>query len=121
MGRVTLSKLQYKQYKEIKNKFSESEGMIYLSDDDNIRLQEVLALLELKGYLRAFQIDGTNAYRRMANFDSFEAWHKDRQREEQKLSAREWKIGIVGALIGLIPYIVSDVIPWVAEIIKNLQ
>lgn len=121
MGQLTLSKLQYKQYKEIKDKFSASEGMIYLSDDDAVRLQEVLTLLEFKGYIREFQIDGTNAYRRMASFDSFDAWHKDQQREERKLSAREWKIGLIGALIGLIPFIVSDVIPWIAEIIKKLQ
>ena len=121
MGQLTLSRLQEKQYKEIKERFSESEGMIYLSDDDNVRLQEVLTLLEYKGYIREFQIDGTNAYRRMASFDSFEAWHKDQQREERKLSAREWKICIIGALIGLIPFIVSDLIPWIAEIIKNLK
>ena len=121
MGQLTLSKLQYEQYREIKRKFAESDGMIYLSDEDNIRLQEVLVLLEVKGYLRSIQIDGINAYRRMASFDSFEAWHKDRQREERKLSAREWKIGLVGALIGLVPYILSEVIPWIVQIIRDLQ
>ena len=95
--------------------------MIYLSDEDNVRLGEVLTLLEFKGYIRAFQIDGTNAYRRMVHFDSFEAWHKDKQREERKLSVREWRIGIIGAVIGLIPFIVSDIIPWITEFIKKLH
>ena len=81
----------------------------------------MLNLQDFKGYIRAIQIDGTNAYRRMARFDSFEAWHKDQQREKQKLSARKWSIGIIGAMIGLIPFIVTDIIPWITEFIKKLQ
>ena len=93
MGQLTFSKLQFKQYKEIKDKFSESNGMIFLSDEDNVRLREVLILLEHMGYIRNLRINNTNAYDKLVDFDSFEEWHNDQQREERKLSAREWKIG----------------------------
>ena len=119
MGSITFSKLQKRQYKEIKDKFSASEGMIYLSDEDNVRLHDVLVILEVKGYIRNFEIDGTNAYRRMNSFDSFEEWHKDRAREERKISARDWKIGIIGALIGLIPFVATTVIPWIISLFAN--
>ena len=119
MGDNTFSKLQKKQYKEIKEKFSESKGIIQLSDEDNIRLREVLMFLELKGYICSLDINGTNAYRRMSNFDSFEEWHKDQMREERKISAREWKIGIIGALIGLIPFIATTVIPWIVSLFQQ--
>ena len=120
MGRLTFSKLQHKQYEEIKEKFLASEGVINLSDEDDVRLQEVLAFLESKGYVRSLGVDGVNVYHKIVDFASFEVWHEDRKREERKLSAREWKIGIAGALIGLVPFIVSDVIPWIVEIIKKL-
>ena len=119
MGAMTLSKLQKKQYEEIKHLFSESTGMIYLSDEDNVRLNEVLTLLEVKGYIRPFEIDGANAYRRMNPFDSFDEWHKDREKEERKLSSREWKIGIVGALIGLIPFVATTVVPWIVSLFMS--
>lgn len=119
MGKITLSKLQKEQYKEIKKLFAESTGMIYLSDEDNVRLDDVLTLLELKGYIRSFEIDGANAYRRMNPFDSFEEWNKDREKEERKLSSREWKIGIIGALIGLIPFIATTVVPWIVSLFTS--
>lgn len=121
MGQLTFSKLQFKQYKEIKDKFSESNGMIFLSDEDNVRLREVLILLEHMGYIRNLRINNTNAYDKLVDFDSFEEWHNDQQREERKLSAREWKIGIIGALIGLTPFIITDVIPWILEFIKTMK
>ncbi len=119
MGDNTFSKLQKKQYKEIKEKFSKSKGIIQLSDDDNTRLREVLVLLEFKGYICSLDINGTNAYRRMSDFDSFEEWHKDRVREERRISAREWKIGIIGALIGLVPFIATTVIPWIVSLFQK--
>lgn len=123
MGNLTFSKLQKKQYNEIKNRFSETEGMIYLSDEDDIRMKEVLVFLEIKGYIRSFEIDGIKAYRRMSDFKSFDDWHKDQEREERKMSAREWKIAIVsavvGAAVGLIPFFASTVIPWAITLFEN--
>lgn len=110
MGKCTLSKLQMKQYAEIKEAF-EAGKIIGIPDDEQVRLGDVLALLELKGYIRKLDMNNTNAYERVGNFKNFEAWHKDMKREERKLSRREWKIAmistIIGAVIGLIPTIFS--------------
>lgn len=121
MEQITLSKLQQKQYKEIKDKFSGSEKVVCFSDEDVARLQDILALLEIRGYILDLEINGTNAYCKQTSFDSFESWLKDQEREDRKLSAREWRIAIISALIGLIPFIVSDVIPWITKIIEKLQ
>lgn len=118
MGNLTLSSLQKKQYAEIKEKFVESD-MINLDDADAIRLKEVLFLLESLGYIQDMEIDNGNIYRRIGNFSDFEAWHKDQEREERKLSMREWKIGIIGALIGLIPFFVTTVYPWVISLFQK--
>ena len=112
MGKLTFSPLQKKQYQEIKKLFAESDGYINLSDDDNVRLNDVLLILAAKGYICPMNVDGANMYSKEADFQQFEEWHKDREREEKKLSVREWKIAIVSALIGLIPFIITTVIPW---------
>lgn len=110
MGKLTLSKLQMQQYIEIKEAF-EAGKIIGFPDDEQVRLGDVLSLLEVKGYIRKLEVANTNAFERIGNFKDFEAWHKDRVCEERKLSRREWKIAIVsaiiGAVIGLIPTIIS--------------
>lgn len=107
---ITLTKRQYKQYQEIKAAF-EKQQIIGISDSDNVRLKEVLLLLEMLGYIKSIEIDNTNAYRLIGNFKDFKAWHKDMVREARKITKREWRIAIisaiVGAIIGLIPTIVS--------------
>lgn len=112
MGKLTFSPLQKKQYQEIKKLFADSDGYINLSDEDHVRLNDVLLILAAKGYVCPMNVDGANIYSREADFQHFEEWHKDLEREEKKLSAREWKIAIVSALIGLIPFIITTVIPW---------
>lgn len=107
---ITLTKRQYKQYVEIKNAF-ENQRIIGISDVDYVRLKDVLVLLEMLEYIRPIEIDNTNAYRLIGNFKDFEAWHKDMIREARKITKREWRIAIisaiVGAIIGLIPTVVS--------------
>lgn len=112
MGKLAFSPLQKKQYQEIKKLFAESDGYINLSDEDNVRLNDVLLILAAKGYIYPMNVDGANMYSKEADFQYFEEWHKDQEREEKKLSVREWKIAIVSALIGLIPFIITKVIPW---------
>ena len=118
MGTNTLSKLQKKQYKEIVRLFGE-KSTITLEDTDYVRLRETLGILEILGYIRDFGIDNTHAFRKIGSFSDFDKWHKDKEREERKVSFREWKIGIVGALIGLIPYIVTTVIPWIVSLLEK--
>lgn len=115
MGKLSFSPLQKKQYQEIKKLFAESGSYINLSDDDNVRLNDVLLILAAKGYICPMNVDGANMYSKEADFQHFEEWHKDQEREEKKLSVREWKIAIVSALIGLIPFIITTVIPWMRD------
>ena len=121
MGNSTLSKLQMKQYKEIVSLFGTGQG-ITLSDKDAIRMGETLALLELLGYVRRIEASGGVIVAKLGDFSDFDAWHKDKVREERQLSRREWRIAIIsaviGAVIGLIPYVVSIVMPWINELLK---
>lgn len=54
---------------------------------------------------------------KIGEFSDFDAWHKDKVLEERRLSSCEWRIAIISALIGLIPFIVATVIPWSFSII----
>ena len=99
-----------KQLKAIKKQLGDGRDL-QLSDADALRYQDVLFLLEQRGYLHDFQVDGANLYRKMEDFDGFEDWLNDEIRDSKRATRREWAIGIIcaiiGAAIGLIPYIVS--------------
>lgn len=99
-----------KQLKAITELLGDGKNL-QLSDADALRYQDILHLLEARGYLLDLEVDGVNWYRKMADFDGFEDWLKEEIKEEKRLSRRKWIIGIVcaviGAVGGLIPYIVS--------------
>lgn len=120
MGATTLSKLQMEQYKEIISRFGSATN-ITLSDKDAIRMGETLAILELLGYIRKIEVSGGVIYVKLGEFSDFDAWHKDKLREERQLSRREWRIAIIssfiGAAVGLIPFIISTVIPWIQKLL----
>ena len=115
MGDLTLSKLQKKHYKEISELFGENDT-ITIAEKDFIRLFETLDILATLGYIRRIYIDNAIMFQKVGDFSDFDEWHKDREREERKMSAREWQIGIIGALIGLIPFITTTVIPWILSL-----
>ncbi len=98
------------QLKEVKKLLGDGRNL-QLSDNDTLRYQDILCLLEERGYLLDLQVDGVNWYRKLADFDGFEEWLKEEIKEANRMTRREWVIGIVcaiiGAAIGLIPYIVS--------------
>lgn len=99
-----------KQLKAVKNLFGNGRDL-QLSDADALRYQDILHLLEQRGYLLDFEVDGANLYRKTEEFDGFEDWLNEEIREAKRATRREWAIGIVcaiiGAAAGLIPYIVS--------------
>ena len=99
-----------KQLKAIK-KLLGDERDLQLSDADALRYQDILYLLEERGYLHDFKEDGVNLYRKMEDFDGFEDWLNEEIKDANRATRREWTIGIVcaviGAAIGLIPYIVT--------------
>lgn len=99
-----------KQYKKVKALLGDGRDL-QLSDEDALRYQDVLFLLEERGYLLNIKADGVNWYRQTADFNGFEEWLREEVKESRQLSRREWMIGIVcavvGAVIGLIPYIIT--------------
>ena len=99
-----------KQLKEVKKLLGGKQDL-KLSDEDALRYQDILYLLEDRGYIHDFNVDGMNWYRVMADLSGFEDWLKEEIKEEKCATRRELIIGIVcaviGATIGLIPYIVS--------------
>lgn len=120
MGKETLSKLQMGHYKELKSAFTESGSeIIGIPDEEFVRLKDVISLLMALGYIQSVDIDGMNALRKIGNFDDFEAWHKDREQEERKLSVREWKIAIVSAIVGAIIGQIPTIISFFSRIMQN--
>lgn len=99
-----------KQLKAIKKALGDGRDL-QLSDADALCYQDVLRLLEARGYLLDLEVDGVNWYRKMADLDCFEDWLNEEIRDSKRATRREWAIGIIcaiiGAAIGLIPYIVS--------------
>ena len=99
-----------KQLDVIKKKFGDSRDL-QLSNADALRYQDILCLLEERGYIHDFKVDGANLYRKLEDFDGFEDWLNDKIKDAKTVTRREWSIGIVcaviGAAIGLIPYIFS--------------
>ena len=99
-----------KQFRAIKKAIGDGRDL-QLSDADALRYQDVLQLLETRGYLLDLEVDGVNWYRIMADLDGFEDWLNEEIRDSKRATRREWAIGIIcaiiGAAIGLIPYIVS--------------
>lgn len=99
-----------KQLKAVKDLLSD-ERDLKLSNEDALRYQDVLLLLEERGYIHNFNVDGVNWYRVLVDFSNFEEWFNEEIKEDRRITRREWMIGIVcaivGAVIGLTPYIVS--------------
>ena len=99
-----------KQYKAVKSLLGNNRDL-RLSDEDALRYQDVLQLLQMRGYILDLEVDNVNWYRQMADWDGFEDWLKDEIKESKRMGRREWRIAIIsaviGAAVGLIPYIVS--------------
>ena len=79
-------KKRYKEFKKVV--VVEDEGFL-LSDEDALRYQDVLCLMEGRGYIRNLHIDNVNYYVQMAKWDGFEEWLYEEIREEKHLSRRE--------------------------------
>lgn len=115
MGASTLSKLQMEQYKEIVERFS-TDSTIMLEHKDEVRMRETLTILCALGYLQQIPINGVACYTKIGEFKDFDAWHKDKIREERQLSRREWRIAIVSAAIGAFIGLLPTIIPWIISL-----
>lgn len=99
-----------KQYNELKALWG-TEKSRNLSDEEALRYQDVLELLQERGYIMNLRVDGTNLYTKRAEWDGFQDWLKQQIKTSRSLSRREWLIAIVsaaiGALLGQIPSVIN--------------
>ena len=96
-----------KQYNELKALWG-TEKSRNLSDEEALRYQDVLELLQERGYIMNLRVDGANLYTKRAGFQD---WLKQQIKTSRSLSRREWLIAIVsaaiGALLGQIPSVIN--------------
>ncbi len=99
-----------KQFKKLK-KITDGNRDIQLTDEDALQYQDVLMLLEERGYIHDLEADGMNWYCKIVEWEGFEEWLDGQIKESNRVSRREYIIGIVcaivGALIGLVPYFIQ--------------
>ena len=99
-----------KEFKEIKAMFGDKK-QIALSIDDSIRLKETLHTLRDRSFIRESFADNKCFCTLNSPIADIEKWVKEQDKSQKWLSLREWLIAIVsaiiGAVIGLIPTIVS--------------
>ena len=99
-----------KQFIDIRDLFSDANH-IELTEESYLRYQDILALLEERGYLHNVNADNFIMYYKDVSLYDFEMWLKDQMKERKKVKRREWIIAIVsalvGAVIGLIPTIIN--------------
>lgn len=77
---VTLSAREKKQWEEIKT-LAQNDDCLCLDDADAIRMKKVLDLLQEQGYIKSLDVDGTNMFLVLGNFQDFDEWLKDEEKE----------------------------------------
>ena len=112
-----LTTLEKKIYKEIKIKFG-SEVSLYLENNEYLRCKDVLKLLEKRGIIRTMSADNAHIFYKTGSFAVFEEWLSDIEKEERKLSRREWKIAIIGGGIGSLISLIPDIIKLITNLFK---
>lgn len=98
---VTLSSREKKQWEEIKT-LAQNNDCLCLDDADAIRMKRVLDLLQEQGYIKNLDVDGTNMFLILGNFQDFDDWLTDQEKQSKLLNLREWAIAIISALIGAV-------------------
>lgn len=110
MNRFPLTKRERAQLKEIEEAFAVSDK-ISVPSDEVARCNDMIQLLIDTGYIEKIDVNNVNAYKRLGMWDDFYKWLDDQEQKVKRLSRREWIIAIVsaiiGAVIGLVPTILS--------------
>ena len=99
-----------KQFKNIKESFDDS-NCIELTEEAYLKYQDILLLLEQRGYIHNVNADNKVLYYKKVSFGDFEVWLKAQIKENKRMKRRDWIVAIVstltGALIGLIPTFIN--------------
>lgn len=82
-------KFLLKQFKEIKESFDDS-NCIELTEEAYLKYQDILELLEQRGYL--YNIKPNNCYmcHKKVSLDCFEDWLKEQFKESKRMKRREY-------------------------------
>lgn len=114
-----LSQREREQIEELETAFAQSK-IIGLSDNEKGRLLDMLALLVERGIICSMDIDNTNAYRLVGNFENFWSWADDQEKKAKKLTRREYKVAFISAFLGwFIPFFITTIIPEVMIALKG--
>ena len=105
-----------KEYNEIVALFG-NENSIQLEEETFLKYQDMLKMMKSRGYIGSINADNLFIFYKNANFDDFEEWLKEQIKDSKKMKRHDWTIAIisgiigaaVGAVIGLIPWIVGQV------------
>ena len=99
-----------KQFNDVVELFGD-ENYIQLEEEIYLKHQDMLQLMKDRGYLLNVNADNMFIFYKNANFDEFGSWLKEQIKESNRMKRRDWIIAIVsgciGAVIGLIPWVVS--------------
>lgn len=106
-----------KQFGDIQTLFG-ANNCIQIKEDDFLKYQDILHLLKVRGYIVVTDTSTLSGVSyilvKNVDFGEFYIWLKQEIKNEKKLKKREWIIAIVsgsiGAIIGLIPWIVSIIV-----------
>ena len=108
--KAPLSKREWALYRELKQRFLENKNQEFDLRTYH-KYEEWLELLKAKGVLWSIRADGAVLCGLDESFDDFEEWIHDIDKKSKRMNRREWIIAIIsatiGAVIGLIPYIVK--------------
>ena len=103
-----------KQFNAVKVLFGDKHS-IELKEETYLKYQDILGIMVERKYLWKMNADNLFIYHKNASLDDFESWLKEEIKESNRMKRRDWKIsiisGVIGAVIGLIPWIVSLLTP----------
>lgn len=99
-----------KQFKEVKLLFG-GQKHISIEPSVSVKYQDIFNLMLERKCLMKQKYDNKIHYQIIHPLEDFEKWFNSEIKKENKLNHREWRIAIVsaiiGAVVGLISYIVS--------------
>ncbi len=118
-----LTKREKDQIKEIGEAFGTKNPLCIPDESELLPIKDILELLIQTGYvktvhrtvIRGYSQVEISGFELVGKFTDFLAWVDDQEKKAKKLSRREWKIGLVSAGIGLIPFVVTMLATWLSK------
>lgn len=112
-----LTKLEKEIYKEIKNKFCTGTSLC-IRNDNYLKCKDVFDLLIEREIVKKISVSNTHMFFKIGSFEVFEEWMSNLEKEERKMSRREWKIAIISGGIGSLISFIPDIINLISSLLK---